>query len=330
MGHFQTANRSIMPTRNHLPISSDSSHENFVWKQVKGRWRLVHGGMLRQGFSLEFHDFSIKEPLDWSASFHEHSMEICINLHGDASFRRGATTLALRDNQYAVYTVPNTKPGAIRNPIGHHCFYTLEFSRDWLRENLQHSMDRLKPQIRQFILRPDRARAFVECSSMPPAMIPIRIDLLAPPVSEGARDAWYYGKIFEILALTVYQQPSPPSAIEQRNRERVEHTRALIEHSINNPPSLPILARESGCSPFHLSRMFKSMLGISISDYQRASRMEKAAVHLRSGKSVAETAEAVGYSNVSAFIKAFFGHHFTTPSRWAALWREQADKAEPS
>jgi len=302
------------------PIPSLSEETRF-WRKVNGRWRQVYGGMEEQGFSLEFHDFAISEPLQWDESFHDLSLEICFNLHGEATLRRGAQTLELKDNEIAIYTVPATRPRAIRKPVARHCFYTLEFSVRWLRENLRQSLDHLKPEIRQFISRPNRARAHVERFTLPPSMIPMRIDLLAPPVPEAACSAWYYGKVFEILALTLYRQPEAFSASEGRNRERAERARVLIEKNFDNPPSLAELAEEAQCSPFHLSRTFKQELGISITHYQRAIRMEKAALFLRQGKSVTETAMAVGYSNVSAFIKGFDQHHCTTPARWIALWQ---------
>lgn len=297
----------------------------------KARRRLVHGDMIRQGVCLEFHDFSLASPLDWTGTFHAHSLEICLNLHGDATLRRGSKALSLQNNECAVMTVPTTRPATERTPLGRHCFYTLRFTREWLKDHLRNSLDRLKPEIRHFVLRPTRARAYIECFPLPTAMIPMRIDLIAPPVPEGARDAWYFGKIFEIIALTLYEPAKAGSPVEERNRHRVERARELIQRSIENPPALDALAREADCSPFHLSRMFKQALGISISDYQRAARMEAAAAHLRAGKSVGVTSELVGYRSVSAFINAFGTHHRTTPSHWAALWREdRTDQSGPN
>ncbi len=294
--------------------------ERLVWEQTKGRWRLVHGDMLERGFSLEFHDFSLKAPLDWSASFHEQTVEICINLHGGATIKRGSSLHQLADNEVAVYTVPGHRPQAVRQPEGHHCFYTLEFSCEWLRKHLAPSLHQLKPEILHFLERPDRARAYVERFALPLPMIPIRIDLLAPPVSEAASDAWYFGKIFEILALTIFKPRDAIPAARRRNRERAEIAKALVESTFENPLTLEDLAREAGCSPYHLSRTFHREFGISISLYLRAVRMEKAAEYLRQGMSVTETSVAVGYSNVSAFIKTFGLHHCTTPARWAAAW----------
>ncbi len=302
-----------------LSIQSAESEVD-VWEKAGGRWRLVHGGMLERGVSLEFHDFALDAPLDWGASFHEQSLEVCINLHGSATLRRGSTTVDLGDNEVAVYTVPASRPSALRAVEGHHCFYTLEFSCEWLRRHLHVFRYRLKPEILRFIERPSRARAFVERFPLPPAMIPLRIDLLAPPVPDGAQDAWYFGKIFEILASTIFRADQAMSGNDLRIRERVERARARLERDFENPPSLEDLGREADCSGFYLSRLFKQELGVSIPSYLRATRMEKAAAYLRKGMSVTDTAVAVGYSSVSAFIKAFGEYHQTTPSRWIAVW----------
>jgi len=296
--------------------------EGTVWSKVAGRWRLVHGSMIREDFALEFHDFSTNIPLDWAESFHDFSMEICINLHGRATFH-GAKPFELSDNQVAIYTVPKNKPRATRHAGGRHCFYTLEFSRDWLRDNLKNSLDGLKPPIHSFVTRPDRARPYVECLHMPSAMIPIRIDLLAPPCPAEGADAWYYGKILEILSLTIYKLNEFVNPTANRNRDRMEKVRAMLDQSLELLPPLNTLARSAGVSTFYLCRMFKEYCGVGIGEYHRAIRMERAAQLLREGKSVTETATTLGYKNLSAFIKTFGSYHCTTPSRWAALWQKK-------
>ncbi len=298
--------------------SADSEVD--VWKKTGGRWKLVHGGMLECGVSLEFHDFALGRLARLGGQFSRAELEICINLHGSATLQRGATSIGLGDNEVAIYTVPASRPLAVRAVEGHHCFYTLEFSCEWLRRHMKDFRGRLKPEILHFIERPSRARAFVERLPLPPAMIPLRVDLLAPPVPAGAQDAWYFGKIFEILALTVFRSDQAMSGNDLRIRERVERARARLARDFENPPSLQDLGREADCSAFYLSRLFKQELGVSIPSYLRATRMEKAAAYLRKGMSVTDTAVAVGYNSVSAFIKAFGEHHRTTPSRWIAVW----------
>jgi AraC-like DNA-binding protein len=67
-----------------------------------------------------------------------------------------------------------------------------------------------------------------------------------------------------------------------------------------------MLGHEVGCSPFYLSRIFSREVGLTIPQYLRNLRMERAAELLRTGRyNVTEAATEVGYSSLSHFSKAF-------------------------
>ena len=89
-------------------------------------------------------------------------------------------------------------------------------------------------------------------------------------------------------------------------RDRVERTKELLARDLANPPTLEQLGAEVGCSPFYLSRIFSREVGLTIPQYLRNIRMERAAELLRSGRfNVTEAAIEVGYSSLSHFSKAF-------------------------
>ena len=80
----------------------------------------------------------------------------------------------------------------------------------------------------------------------------------------------------------------------------------LLTRDLANPPTLEMLGQEVGCSPFYLSRIFSREVGLTIPQYLRNIRMERAAELLRSGRyNVTEAAIEVGYSSLSHFSKAF-------------------------
>ena len=61
-----------------------------------------------------------------------------------------------------------------------------------------------------------------------------------------------------------------------------------------------------GCSPFHLSRQFSETTGLTIQQFTRQLRLERAAELLRSGRrNVTEAALEVGYNSLSHFTVAF-------------------------
>jgi AraC-like DNA-binding protein len=80
----------------------------------------------------------------------------------------------------------------------------------------------------------------------------------------------------------------------------------LLQKNLVEPLSLEAIGRAVGCSPFHLSRTFSRQMGMSIPQYLRKIRMERAAELLRSGKcNVTEAALEVGYTSLSHFSQAF-------------------------
>ena len=61
-----------------------------------------------------------------------------------------------------------------------------------------------------------------------------------------------------------------------------------------------------GCSPYYLSRTFSQEAGMTIPQYLRSIRVERAAQLLRDGRwNVTEAALEVGYNSISHFSQAF-------------------------
>ena len=68
----------------------------------------------------------------------------------------------------------------------------------------------------------------------------------------------------------------------------------------------------------YLSRIFKARMGVSVKEYIIAVRMDRAKEHLSSGKSVALTAELVGYGDAFNFSKMFKKHTGMSPREYAS------------
>ena len=86
----------------------------------------------------------------------------------------------------------------------------------------------------------------------------------------------------------------------------MEQTVRILRDEMEDPPALNELARRVGCSPFHLSRIFKKETGLTISRFVRKERIDTAAELLASGEyNVTEAAMEVGYNSMSHFSVAF-------------------------
>ena len=278
------------------------------WREVQDGCRQLYGDFEQFGLSVEWHDFRSRQPLDWGETFRPRSLEFCLNLEGrgEIGARAGSDYVAGSSGYYAVSDEPLP---ATRCADDRHQFVTLEFSRDHLQKQLAECEADLNPQVRRAIF-PDKEASFV---SIPQPMgadqRQVVSTLLQPPVPKAAQSLWYQSKALELMAHLLFA-PKDPELFCMRQkrvaRDRVERTKELLARDVSNPPTLEALGQEVGCSPFHLSRIFSREVGLTIPQFLRNLRMERAAELLRSGRyNVTEAATEVGYASLSHFSKAF-------------------------
>ncbi|MCE0496701.1 MAG: AraC family transcriptional regulator [Methylacidiphilales bacterium] len=312
-------------------------YENNAWAQVKEGWRQLYGSFARQGVSVENHEFRAAAAVDWGRSFHRDSVELCLNLRGNGTVRDGRT-----EARYAPHTVGfycNTKSDlkAQRAAGETHSFITVEFSRGYVESQVESMEDALHPALRRWLS--GRAGSAADVGVMSPGQEVTFQALRQPPVPVAARKLWYQGKTLELLSQVLFEPVPREEFFCQRQkrvaRERVERTTAILRSHLADPPDIEALGAQVGCSPFYLSRLFSKDMGMTIPQYVRQLRMERAAELLLAGRhNVTETAMEVGYSSLSHFSKAFC----TTigccpalfPSARALVEKFQARKMNPT
>jgi AraC family transcriptional regulator len=291
-----------------MVLSNEAIAERGAWRDVPRGWRQLWGDFERLGVSIEWHDFRTESPLDWGQSFHPRSVEFCLNLEG-----RGAvgdrTQTDYVPGSAGYYSVMDQPLHASRQARDHHRFVTLEFSNRHLREQLAECESEIDPQLRAAVF-PQKERSIVSTvRPMSPEQHHVVSSLLQPPVSKAAQSLWYQSKALELMSHFLFTPKDPEFFCMRQKRvarDRVERTKDLLARDLANPPTLESLGREVGCSPFYLSRSFSREVGLTIPQYLRKLRMERAAELLRSGRyNVTEAATEVGYASLSHFSKAF-------------------------
>jgi len=87
-----------------------------------------------------------------------------------------------------------------------------------------------------------------------------------------------------------------------------------IEGNLESEIEYAALASLACCSEFHFSRMFSSIVGISLSEYIRRRRLTKAAFEIQKGdQKVIDISLKYGYESPDAFTRAFRLLHGVTP-----------------
>jgi AraC-like DNA-binding protein len=280
-----------------------------AWTNVSYGWQQLYGSFEEMGLSIEWHDFKTSRPLDWAESFRPRSVEFCLNLDGRGAIGQGNAIRDYGPSSSGYYAIGDEPLRATRQAHDHHRFVTLEFSREHLQTQLADSEDELTPAMRETIF-PRKEQSVVSTPQpMTAEQRAIVSSLAAPPVPKAARILWYRSKALELMSHFLFE-PKDPELFCMRQkrvaRDRVMRTKELLLRDLANPPTLEMLGQDVGCSPFYLSRIFSREVGLTIPQFLRNARMERAAELLRSGRyNVTEAATEVGYSSLSHFSKAF-------------------------
>ena len=272
------------------------------------------GDLKRAGFSFVWHDFERPISSRWTHDLPPRWGEICLNLSGSAEISDGH-----HQGNYAASTAGFYFQGgrhrhpsldACRPAWDRHQFITLTLSPRFLQRHLLADPETLHPIVRRVLHEPGVTSGVSQPCGLTSSQQYIILHLRQPPVAAAAQPLWYQVKALELMAEFFFAPSAHTELFCDRQKrlakDRVERAMAILRHRFEEPPSLEELGREIGCSPFYLSRTFSRELGLSMPQFLRQIRMEKAAELLRSGTyNVTEAAMAVGYSSLSHFSVAF-------------------------
>jgi AraC family transcriptional regulator len=280
-----------------------------AWREVKDGWRPLYGDVDQFGVAVEWHDFRTTRSFDWGRSFHPRSLEFCLNLAGHGAVGESGRGAEYAPGNSGYYAIGDEPLPASRVAKEQHQFATLEFSRNHLQKQLVQNEDDLEPAIRRIIFGDKDESVIAPTRPMSIEQRAVVSSLAQPPVAKAAQVLWYQSKALELMAHFLFVPKDPEFFCMRQKRvarERVERTKELLARDLANPPSLESLGQEVGCSPFYLSRSFSREVGLTIPQYLRNLRMERAAELLRTGRyNVTEAATEVGYASLSHFSKAF-------------------------
>jgi AraC-like DNA-binding protein len=239
-------------------------------------------------------------------------VELCLNLTGAGEVGLGAATLKFGTWSAGFYRQGEDVLRARRLAGMPHQFITVELATAFLARHLTELRTDLHPLIRAAVEGAGRGSALGIVEPMNARLRDLVVSLRQPPVLASAQSLWYQAKAVELMGEFFFQPTTETELFCHRQqrvaRDRVEQAMAILRRDLANPPTLEQLGRETGCSPFYLSRTFSKETGQTIPQYLRQLRLDRAASLLKQGQlNVTEVALAVGYSSLSHFSQAF--HH---------------------
>ncbi|CAB3639219.1 Regulatory protein PchR [Achromobacter pestifer] len=152
-----------------------------------------------------------------------------------------------------------------------------------------------------------------------PALLSLGQQMLACPMQGALKRMYLSAKALELAALAFNGlQPARPGVAQEGlsrgDADRLHHARDLLLADLQDPPSLPELARLAGTNVNKLTTGFRKLFGLSVYAFVRERRMEQAHALLAAGAlTVSEAAYACGYTD-SHFTKAFRHRYGVLPS----------------
>jgi len=106
------------------------------------------------------------------------------------------------------------------------------------------------------------------------------------------------------------------------HRRRIRNVMLYLDNNLDRFVSIGALARIACFSPFHFQRIFQTVTGETVLQYQQRKRLELAVQLLReSSRSIIDIALSIGYQTPTSFNKAFKKWIGTTPTSF----RQQSD-----
>ncbi len=271
--------------------------------------RLLYGDFSDHGFSIKWHEVKAEEELDWPRSFHPGSLELCLNLDGRATLADARQTVELRPRTRVFYFQGTPSLAASRRAKEPHRFITVQFTAEFLRSYLECEARYLHPCVRGVMKQAVRRSVVTIPEPMGLGCLQLAESLKRCPVFKPAEGTWFRCKALEIAAQSFFCPPEGEPLCTRQQRaacDRAARAREILCARLAEPPTLGELGRLVGCSPFYLSRQFSQATGLTIQQFLRQARLERAAELLRAGRhNVTEAALEVGYNSLSHFTVAF-------------------------
>ncbi|WP_456379152.1 helix-turn-helix transcriptional regulator [Lutibacter sp.] len=166
-------------------------------------------------------------------------------------------------------------------------------------------------------------KPIIDTKEITPTIQLILNQLTTKQINETLRPVYIKGKVYELLSYyfsTSSEKDNEicPYVTNEETISKIKHAKEVIIKEMNNPPSLPELAKRVGLNIKKLKTDFKEFYGAPVFTFLLNYKMELAKkLLLKQHLNVNEIASNLGYSASSHFIAAFKKKYGITPKQFS-------------
>jgi AraC-like DNA-binding protein len=291
------------------------------WSGDYGDFRITKTG-IRSGFDICVTDCLVRQDIRFSVDDHPSVFCFSFGLSGESCSRYGIQrqSIEISAGKQGVFYCPDPNGTGRLGADMSYRHVGIIISPERLLSYFESDLGSIHPDLCS-ILEKDRDRPFCHIRTITPAMRVALQQLLNCPFSGVTRKLFLESRAMELIAYQLQQMSDTrqlPATGDQylhpRDRKRTELARDILLSNLETPPGLGRLARDAGMSPPKLNRCFRKVYGMTVFEYLRNERLNRAREMLGHGFNVTEAAYAVGYESISHFSQAFKKQFGTSPS----------------
>jgi len=134
-------------------------------------------------------------------------------------------------------------------------------------------------------------------------------------LGDGSARYFCVGDIYKIIGMITNEKSN--SDLKTRGMARIEKTVSYLQEFYDMDTPVGELAEMSATCVSNLEKIFKSCLGMTPLAYRNKLRMERAAMLLSGGVSIANACRGVGIPDIYYFSRQFKKHWGISPGEYA-------------
>ncbi|MBQ7848913.1 MAG: helix-turn-helix transcriptional regulator [Clostridia bacterium] len=252
-----------------------------------------------------------------SSGTHIHdAYEICIHIRGSGRFRIGADVLPIQS--MSAYVIAPGQPHGLEasEPLQNLEFLVLNVTEKLLAE-LSFRDCRLQSGLEEILSHPHQQLPITQelWRNISPLVAGIKADL---PTLSPAEQQISLGCLSVILGMFCFvsRRTNVAYITNTNTASTIRRVEMHISQYFTEDCSLRRLSEIFGISPYHLSRQFAQVCGVTLHEYLIMNRIAYARRLLQQGEAPANVAAACGFNDYSSFLRAFTRLTGQTPSQW--------------